>query len=91
MDPTSFALSCNDVYGNAYANYVNLADQTGLNGNLSEDPRFCGRGGSPYALAADSPCAPDNNGCGVLMGAFPVACEGTATESRNWSSIKALY
>ncbi|MCP4545512.1 MAG: hypothetical protein GY835_03465, partial [bacterium] len=44
-----------------------------------------------FGLQADSPCAAKNNDCGVLMGAFPVSCEDTATESISWSRIKSLY
>ena len=48
-------LTHNDVYGNAIANYVNIADPTGEDGNISENPLL----GNPYhdvRLMPDSPC-----------------------------------
>lgn len=76
---------CNDVYGNDEENYGGaLSDQTGLNGNISEHPRFCGIFDPPepysYELRADSPCVPEYNDCGVLMGALGVGCVATAVE-----------
>jgi hypothetical protein len=84
-------IDCNNVFGNDYADYVNLPNLTGQYGNISVDPLFCGRGGNPYGLHADSPCAPENNDCGLLMGAFPVACGSTSTQETSWGAIKALY
>jgi hypothetical protein len=42
--------------------------------NISIDPRFCDSGNGDYTIALDSPCAPANNSCGVLMGVRPVGC-----------------
>ena len=84
-------IDCNNVFGNDYADYVNLPNLTGQDGNISTDPLFCSRGGNPYGLHTDSPCAPENNDCGLLMGAFPVACGSTGTEETSWSAVKALY
>jgi len=85
-------VSCSDVYKNLPANYSGMLDQTGFNGNTSADPRFCaGAGPEEFALREDSPCAPANNACGVLMGAFPVGCESTSTAQSSWSAIKAMY
>ena len=30
--------TCNDVHGNTTANYVNMTDPTGTNGNISQNP-----------------------------------------------------
>ena len=72
-------IECNDVYGNELGEYGGeLNDLTGLFGNISEDPVFCGAINDPeysYELEAGSPCLPDNNGCGVLMGAHGQGCE----------------
>ncbi len=69
---------CSDFFANPDGNYGGtLADQTGLNGNISADPLFCG-GDEPepaFAPAAGSACAPANNDCGVLIGALPVGCD----------------
>jgi hypothetical protein len=92
-DYTPFTIECSDVYGNTGGNYVGtLGDQTGLNDNISLDPLFCPPGGSaPYGLQGKSPCAPANNSCGLLMGAFDVHCPGTATETTSWGRVKSLY
>lgn len=79
--PTVIGVNCCDVYGNVGGGYGgDLADQTGLNGNFATDPRFCdlnGTGGEypSFGLAADSPCLPEHNGCGVLIGARDEECE----------------
>lgn len=92
-DAPQVHLECCDVYGNAGGNYVGAqADWTGVYGNISMDPLFCDDTDSlTFDLQADSPCAPADNGCAVLMGAFPVNCAGTGVSTRSWGSIKALY
>jgi predicted outer membrane repeat protein len=70
-------LSCTDVYGNDGGDWVGcIADQFGINGNLSADPLFCNPLASDYTLAETSPCAPEHSpaGCG-LIGALPVGCD----------------
>jgi hypothetical protein len=81
-------LSCCDLFGNAGGDWVGcIADQYGFNGNIAEDPLFCGPGGetipmlhfdsSPYSLHADSPCLPGNHPDGAdcdLIGARGVGC-----------------
>jgi len=86
-------LECCDVYGNPGGNYVYCQpDITGISGNISLDPLFC-ESADPldYSIHDKSPCAPGNNDCGVLMGAFPVGCEGTATRAMTWTRVKQLY
>jgi hypothetical protein len=57
-----------------------IADQEGVAGNVTADPRFC-RAGAPdeldtrYGVAVDSPCLPENSGGCGLVGAFGQACE----------------
>jgi hypothetical protein len=56
------------------------------------DPQFCGVPGSgDYFLQSDSPCSPEHNLCGELIGAYPVGCELTATSPTSFSAIKSLY
>ena len=84
-------LTCTDLYGNTGGGWIDcIADQFGTNGNTSVDPYFCNPYLGDFTIRDDSPCAPNNNGCGVLMGAFPVGCS-TAVESRTWSQLKVLY
>ena len=48
---------------------------TDINGNFSSDPLFCDTlGYGDYRLAANSPCLPDYNDCGVLIGAYGAGC-----------------
>ena len=49
----TLTLSHNDVWGNAIANYVNIAADTG---SISADPKFVNQAGGDYHLLAGSPC-----------------------------------
>lgn len=67
--------ACNNVYDNPDGNYGgSFPDRTGMNGNISLPPVFCDRVNGDFSLAATSPCLPENNDCGVLMGAFGLGC-----------------
>ena len=70
----NYSVECCDVWNNEEGDYVGIPSQTGLNGNISVDPLFCGSEPGYYHLRAKSPCAPDNNQCAVLIGALPVGC-----------------
>lgn len=89
--PTPFTIDCNDVFGNEGGNYYWLPDLTGQDGNLSLDPEFCGGEVGNFGLQSDSPCAPDQNDCGLLIGALPVNCETTGVADTSWGAVKALY
>ncbi len=70
-----------DIYGNDGQDWVGrLAELRELNGNFSADPVFCDA--SPHSLdlhlQATSPCAPENNSLGVLVGALEVGCGTTS-------------
>jgi len=71
------SLECCDVYGNEAGDWVEcIADQEGVNGNVSEHPYFCDADSSDFSLAENSPCAPftpPNPECD-LIGAWPVGC-----------------
>ena len=74
-------VECSDVVQNEGGEYAGLlTDQTGTNGNISEDPRFCDPDSLDFSLAGDSPCLPAGNDCGVQMGAHGLGCEiGTSS------------
>ncbi|MCC7144479.1 MAG: hypothetical protein IT349_20470, partial [Candidatus Eisenbacteria bacterium] len=74
-------LSCVDIFGNEGGDYVGcIADQNGVRGNRSADPRFCDLAGGDYRLKPGSPCLPplggtvtncpilgsEGRGCGAL-------------------------
>jgi Dockerin type I domain len=73
-NPDNIVVSCCDVYNNTAGNYVGMQNPTGINGNISEDPLFCDTAYGDFRLEDNSPCAPPNNSCNVLMGAFDVGC-----------------
>ncbi|HEX6790874.1 MAG TPA: right-handed parallel beta-helix repeat-containing protein [Candidatus Krumholzibacteria bacterium] len=88
-------LECNNIFdaGSGYAG--DCPDQTGVNGNISADPQFCGAAGSGnYALQSDSPCAAGNHPVGYQcegIGAFSVGCATVSTKAATWGAIKAIY
>jgi hypothetical protein len=89
-------LACCDVYGNSPGDYVGCIEgQAGSNGNISEDPMFCGEThypGDGYRLDTASPCAVRHSPCGALIGARPAGCSGSVpVESRTWGQVKAVY
>ncbi|MBD3335675.1 MAG: hypothetical protein GF355_09180 [Candidatus Eisenbacteria bacterium] len=75
-------LVCCDGYGNNGGDYLGMADPTGTNGNISADPLFCDPDHDDYHLAADSPCLPEHNDCGVLMRACGEGCPAAAVSDR---------
>jgi hypothetical protein len=90
-------VSCNDVFGNSIANYMQGTDPTGTNGNISVDPQFCAvdpAASGNFVLQSDSPCAPGNHpdgaSCGII-GACPVGCGEISVKRASWGAIKAIY
>jgi len=55
-DEGDYVLSCNNCWDNADGNYSGILDQTGINGNISEDPLFVDAAAGDYHLRGDSPC-----------------------------------
>ncbi len=67
------SVSCSDVFANTGGDWICGGD---AGWNISADPRFCLEGIDDYSLQPDSPCLPENNDCGDLMGAFGLGdCE----------------
>lgn len=84
-------LSCTDVWGNVGGDFLEFPDPTGTQGNISANPRFCGAQPDDFTLQANSPCAPENNSCGVLIGLYGVDCDSVGVESQSWGGIKSKY
>jgi hypothetical protein len=89
------SIECNNLYDIQIPYAGDCTDQTGINGNISLDPQFCGTPDSGnYLLQADSPCAPGNhpggNDCGQI-GARGVGCGNTPVSTATWGSLKALF
>lgn len=67
----SVTFICNNSWANEEGD--NCAGGTG---NVSEDPLVCVTS-AEYHVQPGSPCLPENNGCGVLIGARGVGCTTT--------------
>ena len=68
-------ITCTDIYGNPGGDWTGvIADQLGVNGNMSVDPVFCDTA-SDYTISGGSPCSPANNSCEVMIGAEPIGCD----------------
>jgi hypothetical protein len=84
-------LSCCDVYGNEDGNYdATVGDQTGVDLNFSEDPRFCGLEISDYRLLDTSPCLPGAGPCVAGVGVYGEGCD-SPVEPSSWGRVKALW
>ncbi len=76
-------------------NYSGMEDQTGTNGNISEEPFYCdftGAAGYDYHVCVDSPnVGADSTGGDI--GGLGGACTECASvvEATTWGAIKALY
>jgi hypothetical protein len=69
-------LNCSNIYGNAGGDYVScFVGQDTISGNFSSNPLFCDTANADFALAALSDCLPQNNSCGVLIGAYGQGCD----------------
>jgi hypothetical protein len=53
-------LECNNVFGNDI-DYYGCPDQTGINGNISQEPYFCDTTFSTLSVASISPLLPEHN------------------------------
>jgi hypothetical protein len=77
-------------------NYAgNITDQTGINGNISEEPFYCdffGNLGYIYYVCSASPNVPPQSAVGVI-GAFGSGCDDceAPVSEASWGAIKALY
>lgn len=85
-------LSCSDVYGNVGGDWVGcISGFAGLDGNLCEDPLFCGAPDGDFSIDAASPCAPANSPQCGLIGALGVGCESSVVNPASWGQIKAMF
>lgn len=93
VDASAVSAACSDIWGNSGGDWIeDLAPLLDLDGNISDDPMFCGGAEihEMYGLADLSPCAGENASCGQ-MGAWPVACSMSSVRSSSWGYIKSMY
>ncbi|MCK4415365.1 MAG: hypothetical protein KAY32_17660 [Candidatus Eisenbacteria sp.] len=85
---------CSDLHGNEGGDWTGvIADQFGINGNISLNPLFCWSDPettTEWTLHSDSPCAPGISVCG-LIGAWGVGCGSSPIRDCNWGELKALF
>jgi hypothetical protein len=77
------AVTCNNIWGDPLATTCTLGA-----GNISEDPLVCITS-AEFHVRPGSPCLPENNGCGVLMGVHGVGCAVTEA-SDAWRPMTTL-
>ena len=85
---TDVGASCCNFYGNLVNWSGELADDSGVAGNISADPLFCDTAANDFTLRENSPSAAAQSYCGVNMGAFPVGCDCCAIRGDidyNWA------
>jgi parallel beta-helix repeat protein len=77
MGYVGVTVECNNSFGNPGGDYdpswpywPYAGDSMG---NISANPLFCDFD-TAYSISGASPCAPANNSCGVLMGAYGIGC-----------------
>jgi len=75
-----------DFFGNDDGDWTGpIAGYLGVDCNVREDPIFCGQADADFTVRGDSPCLPENNGCG-LIGAFLQGCAAPCG-SDAWSGL----
>ncbi|MFC1572985.1 hypothetical protein ACFL6M_05230 [Candidatus Eisenbacteria bacterium] len=79
-------LECCNVYDNNPEDWDGCTDQSGQNGNISENPLFCDTSNNDFTLHSLSSCAPANNPSCGLIGASDVGC-GPDTFLVNWNGV----
>ncbi|MBN2171273.1 MAG: right-handed parallel beta-helix repeat-containing protein [Candidatus Krumholzibacteriota bacterium] len=87
-------IACTGVHGcNIYwDNADGPIDPPGLAADeIVADPLFCEPWQDNFMIYDISPAAPEHSPCGLLVGAFPVGCTGTAARETTWGNIKAIY
>ncbi|RME30401.1 MAG: hypothetical protein D6800_01880, partial [Candidatus Zixiibacteriota bacterium] len=71
---------CCDIYGNDRGDWTGcLSIYQGINNNFSSDPMFCDTMNNDFHVNPSSPCAPGNNSCLGLVGAYDAVCGGAYT------------
>lgn len=90
--PAAIAVACNDAFESADVNWRGgIGGVTGIAGNISQAPLFCGRANGDYTISIYSPAAAENNECG-LMGAFGTACDiQVSTTQTSWGAFKGRF
>jgi hypothetical protein len=84
-------ISCCSLYANTGGNWICTAGSDTMNQSFSEDPLFCDRASGNLYVENDSPCAPSNNACGLLIGAWPVGCPGASVPDTDRPAVAEIF
>jgi len=95
-------LSCCDMFGNEGGDWVDsylcVPDQADTNGNMCVDPLFCDAANEDLTLCEESPCLPQWNSCGTLIGALGQGCglcvwagADELDHEVSWGVIKSMF
>jgi hypothetical protein len=89
-----YSISCCDVWNNGPAGGLNyagaIADQTGVGGNISADPLFCGAAVDNFSLMEGSPALAQ--GCGTMGARSTPGCAAPdAVGKTTWGELKSIY
>ncbi len=68
------AFSCCDFYDNSGGSFGGALSGYSEGENFSADPQFCEFADFNYGIGDGSPCLPEGNACGVLVGALGARC-----------------
>ena len=68
------SLTCCDVFGYQISWIAGTPPLLDTANVLFLDPLFCDTANGDFGIYSHSPCAPDNNNCGVLIGAKDIGC-----------------
>jgi len=89
-----FEFRCSNSYGNQFGDWVgmNFGPDDDYD-NFSADPLFCDTATGNLNIDENSPCAPANNDCEVLIGAGDVGCDycGDANGDLTTNISDAVY
>jgi len=89
---TNLNINCCNMFNNRIGNYIGaLEGYEIINGNISENPMFCDTTNNDFHIASISPCAPENNECGELIGAFNVGCSITDIDENTIELLPDKY
>jgi predicted outer membrane repeat protein len=73
LGTSTVSVVCSNIYSTQYSGWFGChLPQYGTAGNIAVDPLFVDFDSGDYRLETNSPCAPENNSCGVLLGSEEV-------------------
>ena len=70
----NLVVRCNNSFGNDSGNWSAVGLPGDTLGNFSLNPLFCDTANLDYHIDISSPCAPLNNSCQNLIGAYGIGC-----------------